>query len=94
MTAHQYRTASRCTEERTVVNQPVAVAVKRIRTVIKPEPVRVEQSPVVRVEQRVDLRRRLARIREDYQSLGRLRIHMEEDMTDLERRLGRKPRQH
>ena len=97
MTAHQYRTASRCTEERTVVNQAVAVkpvAVKRIRTVIKPEPTRVEQSPVVRVEQRVDLRRRLARIREDYQSLGRLRAHMEEDMADLERRLGKKPRQH
>ena len=92
MTAHQYRTASRCQEERTVVSQPVAV--KRIRTINNPEPARAGQSPVVRVEQRVNLRRRLARIREDYQALGRLRAHMEEDMADLERRLGKKQRQH
>ena len=92
MTAHQYRTASRCQKEKTVVSQPVSV--KRISTINNLEPARVEQSPVVRVEQRVDLHRRLAHMKEDYQAIRRLKAHMEEDMADLEQRLGKKQRQY
>ena len=82
MTAYQYRTASRCQEERPVTSLPVSV--KRIRTVDNPEPVRVEQKPIVCVEQRVDLRRRLARLRKDYQAIERMKAHLEKDMADLE----------
>ena len=57
-----------------------------------PEPVRVEQPPIVRVEQRVELRRRLARLREDDQAVERIRSHLEEDMADLEKQLGKKRR--
>ena len=90
MTAYQYRTASRCQEEKTVTSLPVSV--KRIRTVDNPEPVRVEQPPIVHVEQRVELRRRLTRLREDYQAIERMKAHLEEDMSDLERQLGKKRR--
>ena len=55
-----------------------------------PEPVRVEQPPIVRVEQRVELRKRLARLREDDQAVERIRSHLEEDMADLEKQLGKK----
>ena len=57
---------------------------KRIRTIDNPEPARLEQPPIVCVEQRVDLRRRLARMREDYQAIERMKGHLEEDMADLE----------
>ena len=83
MTAYQYRTASRCQEVRTVTSLPVSV--KRIRTVDNPEPVRVEQLSIVRVEQRADLRWRLARLREDYQAIERMKAHLEDD-DDWKRR--------
>ena len=55
--------------------------------VVERQPVvarRPEESPVVRVEQRVALRRRLARLREDFQAVSRLKDHIETDMQELE----------
>ena len=76
----------------TIANHPIAV--KRIRTAERQQeqPARPEQPPVVRVEQRVELRRRLARLREDYQAVNRIRSHIEADMLDLERQLEKKRR--
>ena len=54
--------------------------------------VRPEQPPIVRVEQRVVLRRRLARLREDFQAVSRLKEHIEADMKELECQLGKRPR--
>ena len=91
MTAYQYRTASRCQEEKTTVGLPISV--KRIRTVDRYiEPNRVKQPPIVKVERRVELHRRLSRLREDYQTVERIKKPLEEDMADLERQLGKKPR--
>ena len=75
---------------------------KRIRTIERPaveQPVveqqpivveRPEQPPIVRVEQRVVIRRRLARLREDFQAVSRLKEHIEMDMVELEQQLGKK----
>ena len=91
MTAYQYRTVSNCQEEKTPVNPPIAV--KRIGAAgDNMEPNRVEQPPIVKVEKRVEIRRRLSRLREDYQAVERIRKHLEEDMTELERQLGKKSR--
>ena len=99
MNSSQYRAASRCGDERPTVSLPVAV--KRIRTIERPaveEPVverqpviirRPDEPPIVRVEQRVALRRRLARLREDFQAVSRLKEHIETDMQELEQQLGR-----
>ena len=86
--------ASRCSEEKPVTVNNLPVAVKRIRTVEwqQEAPVRPEQPPIVKVEQRVELRRRLARLREDYQAVSRLKNHIEADMMDLEQQLGKKRR--
>ena len=93
MTAYQYRAVSRCQEEKTIASLPISV--KRIQTVEKndrdAEPSRVEQPPIVKVEKRVELRRRLSRLREDYQAVERIKKHLEEDMASLERQLGKKP---
>ena len=91
MTAYQYRTVSRCQKERTTASLPISV--KRIRTVDNSiEPNKVEQPPIVKVEKRVEIRRRLSRLREDYQAVERIRKHLEEDMAKLERQLGKKSR--
>ena len=107
MNANQYRAASRCgsSSERPATNISLPISIKRIRTTERPtvvEPpaaeqqptvtVRPEQPPIVRVEQRVVLRRRLARLREDFQAVSRLKEHMESDMKELERQLGKRPR--
>ena len=95
MSAHQYKTASRCNEERQVAATNRPIAVKRIETVERQQPelpARPEQPPNVRVEQRVELRRRLASRREDYQAVNRIREHLEADMMDLEHCLGKKRR--
>ena len=104
MNASQYRAASRCGNERHRTNNNLPVAVKRIRTIERPaveQPVveqqpivveRPEQPPIVRVEQRVVIRRRLARLREDFQAVSRLKEHIEMDMIELEQQLGKKRR--
>ena len=61
VSSHQYRTASRCTEERQVAVTNHPIAVKRIGTANRQQPelpARPEQPPIVRVEQCVELRRR------------------------------------
>ena len=81
MNSNQYRAASRGGSERPVVNSSLPIAVKRIRSTERPavveQPVieqqpmvtdRPEQPPIVRVEQRVVIRRRLARLRENFPS--------------------------
>ena len=55
-------------------------------------PARPERPAIVRVEQLVELRRKLARLREDYQAINRIRKHLETDMAELEQRLGKKRR--
>ena len=94
MSSHQYRAASSCNEARPVTIDSHPIAVKRIRTAEQQQqqPARPEQPPVVRVEQRLELRRRLARLREDYQAVNRIRSHIEADMLDLERQLDKKRR--
>ena len=105
MNSNQYRAASRCGSERPAINSSLPIAVKRIRTTERPAAVehpvdehqsvvmdRPEQPPIVRVEQRVVLRRRLARLREDFQAVSRLKDHIETDMKELEHQLGRKRR--
>ena len=93
MNSSQYRIASRCSEEKPVVVNNLPVAVKRIRTVERQQvvPARPEQPPIVKVEQRVELRRRLARLREDYHAVTR-QEHIETDMSELEQQLGKKKR--
>ena len=94
MGAHQYRTLSSCTEERPAapVNRPIAV--RQIEPAEQqPElPVRPERPAIVSVQQRVDLRRKLSRLREDYQAINRIREHLEADMAELEHRLGKRRR--
>ena len=94
MSAHQYRTLSSCTEERPVAPTNRPVAVRRIEPARQqPElPARPERPAIVSVEQRVELRRKLARLREDYQAINRIREHLETDMAELEQRLGKKRR--
>ena len=107
MNSNQYRAASRCGSgsERPAANISLPISIKRIRTTERPtvvEPpvieqqpivtVRPEQPPIVRVEQRVVIRRRLARLREDFQAVSRLRDHIETDMRELEHQLGKKRR--
>ena len=104
MNSSQYRAASRCSSERPVAVNSLPVSVKRIRTREGPvvdEPVterqpavvrRPEESPIVRVDQRVALRRRLARLREDFQAVSRLKDHIETDMQELEQQLGKRKR--
>ena len=75
ISAHQYRTVSRCTEERQVAATNRPIVVRRIEPAERQQPelpARPEQPPMVRVVQRVELRRRLARIREDYHSVNRI----------------------
>ena len=104
MNSGQYRAASRCSNERPVTVSSLPISVKRIRTrecpvadepVVERQPVvvrRPEEPPVVRVEQRVALRRRLARLREDFQAVSRLKDHIETDMQELEQQLGKRKR--
>ena len=76
MSSHQYRTASRCTEERQVAVTNHPIAVKRIGTAERQQPelpARPEQPPIVRVEQCVELRRRLARLPGGKQTQGAYR---------------------
>ena len=92
MNSSQHRTGSRCNEEKPTVINNLPIAVKRIQTV-KRQPVvadRPEQPPIVKVERRVKLRRQLARLREDYQSVSRFKEHIEMDMSELEQQLGKK----
>ena len=90
----QYRQASCCSvERRDIVNRPV-VAVKRVKTpdsnVSKKEPVvRLEESPLVVVTRKVELRRRLARLQEDYQAAERLCKHIKKDIDQVEGQLDR-----
>ena len=94
MSSHQYRAASSCNEEKPVTIASHPIAVKRIRTAERQQeqPARPEQPPVVRVEQRVELRRRLARLREDYQAVNRIKSHIEAEMLDLKPQLEKKRR--
>ena len=89
MSTLQYRQASKCTEERRDhINTP-AIAVKKVKTISKqPEPiVKLEEAPIVVVARRVELRRRLTRLREDLQAAERLRNSLQEDIDDIERQL-------
>ena len=102
MNSSQYRAASRCGNERHTTNSNLPVAVKRIRPIERPaveqpvnehQPValeRPEQPPIVRVKQRVVIRKRLARLREDFQAVSRLKEHIEMDRIELEQQLGKK----
>ena len=95
MSAHQYRTVSRCTEEKPAAAANRPVAVRRIEPAEQQQPelpARPERPAIVRVEQLVELRRKLARLREDYQAINRIREHLETDMAELEQRLGKKRR--
>ena len=89
MSTLQYRQASKCTEERRDhINTPV-IAVKKVKTISKQEEpiVKLEEAPIVVVARRVELRRRLTRLREDLQAAERLRDNLQEDIDDIERQL-------
>ena len=94
MGAHQYRTLSSCNEERPAapVNRPIAVRCIEPAEQQPELPVRPERPAIVSVQQRVDLRRKLSRLREDYQAISRIKEHLETDMAELEQRLGKKRR--
>ena len=88
----QYRQASRCSEERRDIINPPVVAVKRVKTpdnnASKKEPVvKQEESPIVVVARKVELRRRLARLQEDFQAAERLCKHIRKDMDEVEGQL-------
>ena len=88
----QYRQASRCSEERRDIINPPVVAVKRVKTpdnnACKKEPVvKLEESPIVVVARKVELRRRLARLQEDFQAAERLCKHIRKDMDEVEGQL-------
>ena len=88
MSTLQYRQASKCTEERRDhINTPV-IAVK-VKTVTKTEEpiVKLEEAPIVVVARRVELRRRLARLREDLQAAERLRDNLQGDIDNIEGQL-------
>ena len=89
MSTLQYRQTSKCTEERRDhINTPV-IAVKKIKAVTKKEEpvVKLEKAPIVVVARRVELRRRLARLREDLQAAERLRDNLQGDIDDIEGQL-------
>ena len=91
--SYQYRSMSRCKEDKPVVSS-LPISIKWIKTVESPqEPLaRPEQPPIDKIEQRVELRRYLARLRKDYQAVQRLKNHTENDCAELEPRLGKKRR--
>ena len=89
MSTLQYRQTSKCTEERRDhINTPV-IAVKKVKTVTKQEEpiVKLEEAPIVVVARRVELRRRLARLREDLQAAERLRDNLQGDIDNIEGQL-------
>ena len=89
MSTLQYRQASKCTEERRDQINPPVIAVKKVKTTSKHEEpiVRLEEAPIVVVARRVELRRRLTRLREDLQAAERLRDNLQEDINDVEKQL-------
>lgn len=93
MNATQYRQGSRCSEAQTATADiSLPIAVKRIKTTDSSKELLVppEESPIVVIERKVELLRRLARLREDYQALERLRSHIEQDMNNIEDQLSSK----
>ena len=93
MSTMQYRQASRCSEERRdIINPNPPAAVKRIKmTDSKKELVeKPKELPIVVVERKVELRRRLARLREDFQAVERLRNHIDLDMNSIDEQLASK----
>ena len=94
MSSQQYLQASRSNEE-WLNYSSLPITIKRIKTAessIEPL-VSPEEPPIVVVEQNVGLRRRLAKLREDYQAIERIRNHIEEEMNNIEKQLKIRERQ-
>ena len=46
----------------------------------------MEEAPIVSVEKKMEVRRRLARLKEDHQAAERLKRHLEEDIDAIKGR--------
>ena len=81
----QYRLASRCTEVQ--ADRKADMTIKRVKVDEDERKERPEESPLVVVEQKVELKRKLARLRKDYEAADRLKRHLASDIEILEGRL-------
>ena len=83
----QYRLASRCTELQ--VDKKVSTTIKRVKVTTDEQNDRPEESPLVIVERKVEMRKRLARLKEDYDAADRLKRHLATDIEVLEGKLAK-----
>ena len=83
----QYRLASRCTEVQ--VDKKVSTKIKRVKVSTDEPSDRLEESPLVIVERKVEMRKRLARLKEDYDAADRLKRHLANDIEVLEGKLAK-----
>ena len=65
------------------------MTIKRVKVDKDERKERPEESPLIVVEQKVELRRKLARLREDYEAADRLKRHLASDIEILEGRLAK-----
>ena len=63
------------------------MTVKRVKVDKDDQKERPEESPLVMVEQKIELRRKLARLRKDSEAAERLKRHLASDIEILEGRL-------
>ena len=83
----QYRLTSRCIEVQ--ADKKASMTVKRVKVAKDERNERPEESPLVVVEQKVEMRRRLARLKEDYDAADRLKRRLANDIEILEGRLAK-----
>ena len=83
----QYRLASKYTEVQTV--SKAAMAIKRVKVDEDNQNGRPEESPLVVLEQKVELKRKLAKLRKDYEVADRLKKHLASDIDVLKGRLAK-----
>ena len=63
------------------------MTIKRVKVDKDDQKERPEESPLVMVEQKIELRRKLARLRKDSEAAERLKRHLASDIEILEGRL-------
>ena len=83
----QYRLASRCTEVQ--ADRKAAITIKKVKVDKDERNEQPEESSLVVVEQKIEMRRRLARLKEDYDAADRLKRHLANDIEILEGRLAK-----
>ena len=65
------------------------MTIKRVKVDKDDQKERPEESPLVMVEQKIELRRKLARLRKDSEAAERLKRHLASDIEILEGRLAK-----